>query len=315
MKNLEIDKDYLAEHSALVFTCNKKSPKGDGTVHSWNTAPRFFPEDMKAAPIRIKYLMDNAKAVGLDDLAMPDQPKEDKLIEECHEITFEEFEEYYQSNIAQEQGTIWNVEKNYLAIFMTKETHDKIKEKYGRSVSLVYPAADCAVVRFYDKDKEVIGLTHSDANYTATNLIGKMADYMEEHFASDRANIEAYVGAFANEGWEYTGYPNFAATKDENGNIISYNSEWSGFIEKKQGEDDKYLIHYGEKINDQLKRAGIKEENIYFDDKNTLFDKSFFSHVRSVQEGEKEGRNLYGITFDKDNVLDAKEETDAVRIR
>ena len=174
----DINQEYLHTHSAIPFTLNRFIKKGK-EVYSWNTASRFFPEEMKDAPIRIKYLMDNLKEVGLDDIAMPDQPKDDKLVEKCHEITFDEFCEYYDSDTYKNQGTIWNIEKNYTAIFMTKETHDKIKEKYNRSVSLVYPAADCAVVRYYDNKKEVIGLTHSDGYYTGRNIVNDMTKYMQ----------------------------------------------------------------------------------------------------------------------------------------
>lgn len=318
INNLRINEEYLNSHRAIPFTLSKKLKGVE--VHTWNTNQAFFPEEMKNkkegevvinnSPIRMKYFMDNVKEVGLDDLAMPDQPKGEKLVEDCHEITFEEFVEYYESDTAKKQGTIWNVDKNYTAIFMTKDTFDKIQEKYHRSISLVFPAADCAVVRYYDKDKEIIGLTHSDGWYTGENIVGKMTEYMKEHFQSDIEKLEVYVGAFAKEDWEYTGLPNFAVNKDEEGNILSYHGDWSDYIESIG--DNKYKLHYGDMLYNQLVQSGILKDNIYFSPENTLFNKEYFSHSRSVVEQEKEGRNLFGITFDKEKVVDNSKETGTI---
>ena len=310
VKKLNVNNEYLQTHNAIPFTLNKKL-KGK-EVYSWNTVQGFFPEEMRDSKevsnrkLRIQYFMDNAKTAGLDDLAMPDQPKGDKLIEACHEITFEEFNNYYESKTAKDEGTIWNVDKNYTAIFMTKETHDKIKEKYHRSVSLVYPAADCAVVRFYDKEQEIIGLTHSNGYYTGENIIGKMTEYMKEHFHSDIDTLEAYVGAFAHEDWVYTNIPKFTYNEDKEGNFSSWRGNWSKYIEGLG--DNKYKLHYGDMIYDQLIDSGIKKDNIYFSPENTLFDSNYFSHSRSATTGEKEGMNLIGITFDTENVIHNSDE-------
>ena len=190
---------------------------------------------------------------------------------------------------------------------MTKETRDIIKERYNRSVSLVYPAADCAVVRYYDKEKDIIGLTHSDAAKTGSNIIGNMTNYMKEHFNSNLNDIEVYVGAFAYDDWIYNEPPKFMHTRDAEGNITGLNEEWKNYIEELDG--NQYKIHYGDKIFDQLKNSGIKEDNIYFSDDNTLFNKSYYSHSRSINTGEREARNLFGITFDTEKIVENKENT------
>ena len=305
-----INVDYLSTHNAIPFTLSKHITK-EKEVISWNTAPKFFPEEMKAAPIRIKYLMDNAKTVGLDDMAMPDQPKGEKLVEECHELTYDELSEFFESDTYKNQGTIWNVDKNYTSIFMTKETHDKIKEKYNRSVSLVYPVADCAVVRYYDKEKEVIGLTHSDGYYTGQNVVQHMTDYMKEHFNSNIDDIEVFVGAFANDKWTYDKIPDWAVNKDENGEFVSYRGEWEKYIEKKA--DNEYEIHYGDYLYKQIVESGINKDKISFDPNNTLFNKEYFSNARTFKTQEKEGRNLVGITFD--NEIVNKEKDTEIKLR
>ena len=303
VKSLEINNEYLLSHGAIPFTLNKKTT-GD-FIHSWNTSPRFFPDDMKSAPVRIKFFMDHAKMVGLDDLVVPDQEVGDKLIEECHEITFDDFKEYYASNIAKEQGTIWNVDKFYNAVFMSKDTYDKVKEEFNRSISLVFPAADCAVVRFYDPKKNIIGITHSDAVHTTRDIIGKSINYMIDHFGSSKDDIEVYVGAFAKDGWTYDKMPSFALD----------NTEWNSYIEEKDG---KYVINYGDKIYDQIKDTGVNMDNVYFDPDNTLFNDNYFSNSRSFNSRVdrvptyREGRNMMGITFDKDEVIDKAEKNGTI---
>lgn len=305
VKKIDINSDYLLTHCAVPFTLNKKTSKDKSKdIYSWNTASRFYPDEMKDGEIRLRYLRDNLESVGLDDVAMPDQPQGDKLVEDCHEITFEEFCSYYDSDRVKKDETIWNIEKNYTSIFMTKETFDRIKEKYGRKVALVYPAADCAVVRYYDRKKEVVGLTHSNGYYTGLNEVGNMTKYMLSHFGSSLEDIEVFVGAHAREDWEYTGIPIFAVIKDEEGNIISYRGNWDEYIEALG--DNRYLLHYGDMLFDQLVESGIDKDNIYFSPENTLFNKDYFSHARSVIEGEKEGRNLFGITFDPEDVVEDK---------
>ena len=300
VKSLEVNDDYLLNHDVVPFTLNKKTT-GD-YIYSWNTAPRFFPDDMKDSATRIKFVFDHAKQVGLDDLAMPDQPKKDKLIEECHELTFDEVSSYYESDTYKNQGTIWNVDKFYDAIFQSRSTHDMIKEKYGRSVSLVYPAADCAVIRFYDSKKQIVGLTHSDAVHTTGNIIGKCVNYMKEHFKSDVEDIEVFVGAFAKDGWTYDKMPDFASNDG-----VSISDEWKDYISI---EDGVYTINYGDKIYDQISGSGINHENIYFDPNNTLFSDDYFSNSRSYNSRVdgvptyREGRNLMGITFEHDKVVE-----------
>ena len=313
VKNLEVNDDFIREHRAVPFTLNKKTT-GD-YIYSWNTAPKFFPDELKALPIRIKYLMDHSHMVGLDDLAMPDQPTGDALISDCHEITYDDFVEYFHSDVYKKQGTIWNVDKNYNAIFMRKETHDRIVEEFGREVSLVFPAADCAVLRFYDPKLEVIGLTHSDAVHTTQNIIGKSIEFMKNHFGSNIDDIEVYVGAFAMDGWTYDVIPPFAAEKDSDGNVVGLNDAWKNYIVDNNG---KYLINYGDKIYDQLDEAGVDMNLVYFDPDNTLFHDDYFSNARSFNSKVdgvptyREGRNLMGITFDTEELVNNAEENRVV---
>ena len=96
-----------------------------------------------------------------------------------------------------------------------------------------------------------------------------------------------FVGAFAKEGMIWDKYPPFA---EEN------KKEWENYIEKI--DDTHFNIKYGDKLYDQLIESGLSEENIYFDPDNTVKDNNYFSNNRSKLLKEREGRNLFGITFD-----------------
>lgn len=293
----DINVEYLSTHSAIPFTLNKYIEKGK-QVYTWNTKELYYPDDMKQRSIRFNYFKDNLKTVGLDEVVMPDQPRSENI---CHELTFEELSEYFESDQYKEDGTIWDIRKSATAIFMTKETHDKIKEKYNRSISLVYPVADCASVRYYDKEKEIIGITHSDGYFTGQDIVGDMTKYMQEHFNSELSDIRVFVGAFARDNWIYDNkLPDWAINKDENGNFISYRGEWEKYI--KELPNKRYEIHYGDYLYNQIVKSGISKNNVSFDPNNTLFNKEYFSNSRSKRSDEKLGMNLVGITFDKEIV-------------
>ena len=290
VKELNYDEETLETLGVIPFTLKKDTLEGEYII-SWNTSPKFFSE--KDPQKRIDYVFGNAKKVGLDELAMPDQPKGG---EPCHEITYEEIAESYKTDTASREGTIWNIPKNYDSVFMTRETHFRIMEDYGRSVSLVYPAADCAIVRMYDKKKDVIGLTHSDIAHTTNNIVGDMVEFMKDRFGSNPEDIVVFVGAFAQDGMIWDKYPPFAEQNQE---------EWGDYIEKI--DDTHFHVQYGDKLYDQLIAAGLSSESIYFDKDNTIKNDTYFSNNRSKLNNEREGRNLFGITFDSLPVFESGE--------
>lgn len=281
-KDLNYDAEMLESLGVLPFTLNKDTL--DREVISWSTTPSHYDEAMKDTVVRVNYVFNNAKKVGIDEMVMPDQPKDG---ERCHELTYEEVLNDYKTALAYNEGTLWNIIRNYDSVFMTRETHYRVMEDMGRSLSLVFPAADCAIVRMYDKEKDVIGLTHSGIAQTTTNIIGDMVSYMKEHFKSNPEDIKVFVGAFAHEGMIWDKYPPFA---EENPDI------WKDYI--KQIDDNHYDILFGKKIYDQLTEAGLKADNIYFDPDNTVKNKDYFSNNRIRLLNERLGRNLFGITFD-----------------
>lgn len=287
VKDFAYDKKTLEKLGVIPFTLRKDTLNGEYII-SWNTAPRFYSEDMKDKKKRIDYFMRNVKRVGLDDLVIPTQPDD---AEACHLLTYEEVKSQYSTPTAHREGTLWNIEKNYDSVFMTRETHYRVLEDFGRSLSLVYPAADCAIVRLFDKrygkEKDVIGLTHSDFKRTSKNIVGEMLNYMITEFHSNPKNIIVFVGAFAKDGIIYDKYPSFALENKE---------VWDNYI--KRIDDNHYEIEYGDRLYDQLIESGYNPENIYFDSDNNLKNDAYFSNNRAKLLNERDGRNLFGITFD-----------------
>jgi hypothetical protein len=299
INKLNYDIDTLEHLGVIPFTLKKDTLK-DEFVISWTTSPRYF-ENMKSSTKRVDYVFGNVKKVGLDEMVVPDQPA--KNSERCHEITYDEINESYKTDLAHEEGSLWNVPKKYDSVFMTRETHYKVAEDFGRSISLVFPAADCAIVRMYDKKNDVIGITHSSIAFTTSNIVKDMVEYMKSHFNSNPEDIVVFVGAFAQEGMVWDKYPPFA---EENPEV------WKDYITKI--DDTHYDIQYGDRLYDQLIESGLSKDNIYFDEDNTVKDVSYFSNNRSKLLHEREGRNLFGITFDSLPVFE-KQESEEINTR
>ena len=292
-KELNYNEEMLENLGVIPFTLKKDSLK-DEYIISWTTTPRYYGENMKDSRKRINYVFEKKKKVGLDEMVVPDQLVDAEV---CHEITYDEIVDAYKSDLAHKEGTLWNVPKNYDSVFMTRETHFQVSEDFGRSISLVFPAADCAIVRLYDKKKDVIGITHSDIAHTTKNIVGSMVEYMKKHFKSDPKDIVVFVGAFAQDGMIWDKYPPFAKNNPE---------VWKDYIEKI--DDTHYDIKYGDKLYDQLVGSGLSEDNIYFDKDNTVKDENYFSNNRFKLLNEREGRNLFGITFDSLPVYESIED-------
>ncbi len=299
IKELHYDNKTLENLGVIPFSL-KKDSLNDEYIISWTTSPRYYSEEMKDSVKRVNYVFGNTQKAGLDEMAMPDQPNGG---EKCHEITYDEILEQYKTDIAHKEGTLWNVPKNYDAIFMTRETHFRVSEDFGRSISLVFPAADCAIIRLYDKKNDVIGLTHSDIVHTSNNIIGDMVEFMKDKFCSNSEDIVVFVGAFAQDGMIWDKYPTFAEQNPE---------VWKDYIERI--DDSHYNIRYGDRIYDQLIESGLSEENIYFDPDNTITNESYFSNNRTKLNNARDGRNLFGITFDSLPVFESQE-SDTVNTR
>ena len=101
---------------------------------------------------------------------MPDQPGPNQPFK-FKEITYEDVKRWLRSSTTKTEGSFWNYIKPYSAIFIRKETRDRVLKDFGMDISLLFPAADCAVIRFYCEDGEIMGITHADTERAANGLI------------------------------------------------------------------------------------------------------------------------------------------------
>ncbi len=302
IKEFEYGLNELETLGVIPFTL-KKDSLTDKYVYTWNTVKNYYPEHLRSTSYVTKELIENVKKVGIDEIMMPDQPEEP--VEVCHELTYKEILQHYKGMIAHTQGSIWNEIQNYDALFMTRETHFNVVESTGRSVALVFPAADCAVIRMYDKKNDVIGISHSGILHTTKNVIGSMAEYMRDHFHSNMDDVIVFVSAFANEGMIWDKVPPYAEKNPE---------IWGDYVVKL--DDGNYMVKYGDKIYDQLIESGLLEKNIYFNKDNTIKDTTYFSNTRikSKENPDRAGRNMFGISFDSLPIYE-ENETPKVNIK
>lgn len=283
-REIEYGLEELESLGVIPFTLRKDSIS-DEYVVTWNTIKEYYPEHMRNTDLVTKILVENTHKAGIGEIIMPDQPAEP--IEVCHELTYKEILQHYRGRLAHTQGTIWNEIQNYDALFMTRETHCDVLDSTGRSIALVFPAADCAVIRMYDPKKDVIGITHSGVEHTTKNVIGSMSKYFQEHFNSNLNDVIVFVAAFASGGMVWDRVPPYA---------IEHPEEWQDYVVKI--EEGKYLVKYGEKIYDQLIESGLSKDNVYFDSDDTIQNNSYFSNTRFKRKEDNAGRNMFGISFD-----------------
>ena len=305
VKEINYNIEQLETLGVIPFTLEKYTL--DKPVIAWSSNGKFYDSSVSSKE-RVEYFLSNVKKIGIDDIMMCEQPNAKEV---CHEITYEELLDYYKSPLAHQEGTIWNIRKECEAIFMSRETHFLVMESTGRSVSLAFPAADCAIIRMYDKKKDVIGLAHSGFEHTTKNIIKSMAEYMRDHFNSDLNDVIVFASAFAQTGIIWNKYPPFAENNSTWDNyIVELNDKELEELKKvkKVSSDKKYYnVLFGNKIYDQLIDAGLSEDNIYFNKDNTIKNDSYFSNNRIKLFNDRNGRNLFGISFDSLPIYENKE--------
>lgn len=306
--NKELLERLVKEGIVLPFTFNKATSDGPLT-----TIRRLFPESMADPMVRLKHFQGIVRPLGLDEPIMPDQRNPDLDWLTVHEITSDEIDAQFETDLAKKQGSIWNVDKPYSAIFMTKKTHDNVLNKHGKDISLVEAIADCVHLKLVSEDYGVIGSVHSSAQYSTHDLILKSMDFAYKHFGIPEGKWIAIVGAFASSNWYYDSIPKFATLLGEpykgednkwhqdqilkNGLPIIL-PEWEDYLHFVEKDGKKCVeIDYRKKTEDQMEACGFNPENVIYSGDCTITDSRYYSNARCFITGEKEGRNLSGIAF------------------
>lgn len=140
---------------------------------------------------------------------------------------------------------------------------------------------DCIPFIVYDEQSEYIGLGHLGWLSICKNLHKKMVHYFINDIGADISKLTVLLGT-AIKSPSYN-FPNPAQLNMP---------EWANYIN--QLESQNYAIDLNAYIIDQLVDMGLPKKNIHVNPIDTGIDKDFFSHYRSAQFGEKEGRFIFG---------------------
>ena len=89
LRDFNYDLETLESLGVIPFTLKKDTLK-DNYIISWTTSKRYYDESMSDSRKRVDYVFGNAQKVGLDEMAMPDQPIGG---EKGHELTYDEISE------------------------------------------------------------------------------------------------------------------------------------------------------------------------------------------------------------------------------
>lgn len=129
-----------------------------------------------------------------------------------------------------------------------------------RKIALFLPLADCIGAVLYDSQKKILGLAHLGRHNLEQIGGQKNIAYMQEQFGCQVADIQVYLSPAVSK----VSYPMF--------------------------NFENRSLH--EVACQQLRQAGILEENITLDDRDTAVDDSFFSHSQFLAgRQETDGRH------------------------
>ena len=136
---------------------------------------------------------------------------------------------------------------------------------------LVIRTADCVPVFLYDRKRKLLGAVHSGWKGCSLNIAGKCVMEMIDKYDSNPADIKGFIlPSIGPESYEV------------NEDVALY------FPENRIDRDGKLYVDLWGAVENSLKRAGIKHENIYNTNIcNRINHADFFSHRFGDQ-----GRNL-----------------------
>lgn len=135
--------------------------------------------------------------------------------------------------------------------------------------------ADCHPIILYDKERKAIALVHAGAAGTYSRIVPKTIKLMQKEYGSSPKDIVATIGpGIRADSYTFDPDDRFRSKK-----------EWLPYLGRVNGRTSVDVIAYN---SNQLKEMGV--EKVFESPIDVFKDKRFFSHVRSYQTGEKEGR-------------------------
>lgn len=138
---------------------------------------------------------------------------------------------------------------------------------------LVIKSADCLPVIVYDSVNARIAAVHSGWKGTANSIVKEAITKMLS-LGSRAADLKVYVG------------PHIQKTSfevmDDVKNVFDKNFKYKDIIFKK--DEKHYLIDLGKVVKLDAISMGVKEENIYVSNLDTVTDESFHSYRRDKKD-------------------------------
>lgn len=190
-------------------------------------------------------------------------------------------------NILKESVAVMEVEHGEQIVVLDRYQPQVVAEACmtnKKNLYLFLLTADCLPVAFFDPRNQVIALAHVGWKPTNAHLVSKVIFKMQEMFNSKPEDMLVSIGPSIHK-------ESYAVVNP----LQKTSPEWKPFLlDTSSGETLIDLIGFNRL---QLKEAGVLEQNINISEIDTAVSRNQFSHHRSVQTGEIEGRfaTVFGL--------------------
>lgn len=145
------------------------------------------------------------------------------------------------------------------------------------NVGLMLLLADCLGIVMYDPRQRVVAMAHCGVRSTNARLAAQLVRYLASAHGSLPEELLVYLTpAIAAENYLY----------DEG--IRTFTQGWSSYI--RPARDGQYQVDLLGYNLEQLHLAGIRTKNIESAGVDTFSSERFYSHVRSVRQGQPKER-------------------------
>lgn len=147
-------------------------------------------------------------------------------------------------------------------------------------IFLSVTVADCLPILFFDPKKKIIGIAHAGWRGVLKNIVPAAVEKIKK-LGGQVKNIQVEIGPGI-------GQCHFEIGQD----MIGKFKEYKKFIEDREG---KYFVDLKGIVADQLKKAGMKKENIRDAGVCTFCEKKYFSARRDKNKEIQSGVAVIGL--------------------
>jgi copper oxidase (laccase) domain-containing protein len=156
----------------------------------------------------------------------------------------------------------------------------------NKDIVLALLTADCLTVTLYDPIQKVLALVHCGMKWENAGILDRVVQKMEEEFKCKPSDMLVHLGnCIGKENYKW----------DSNiFNVINKDSFIFPNIlkDEKYNSEKCYQIDLRQSVIDHLNGFGIFKNNILDSGIDCYTDLNYFSHARSINTGEVEGRHI-----------------------